>query len=303
MRVAEFAMSSFDGGIGYSNSSHRLQSIFRKCRYPSYLMRVVPPREYSSVDLRNMLVPKTYEIKKVRSVVMNHSHHLDDVVSTTSSVEFKDGNSAKQNVNNEPGTAKKTTGVRRNDVNEIVCKIDDLSSSERKLDENDAKIIDGLFTEKKCVSRKITDCEQKSEKSFTTLKVEVVNEVRKKNNRHTDIPIDSGYTSNNTYLSSKNDIQSKDEQEENCHFYDYDNQKQYTDYVQNSSKPSLVNIKDVDDVKFIKMCKICHKAWPFDDFSWKNIPKTNRIKVISLIEHTVLNAEEADTISENKISI
>jgi len=218
-------------------------------------------------------------------------------------VEFKDGNSAKQNVNNEPGTAKKTTGVRRNDVNEIVCKIDDLSSSERKLDENDAKIIDGLFTEKKCVSRKITDCEQKSEKSFTTLKVEVVNEVRKKNNRHTDIPIDSGYTSNNTYLSSKNDIQSKDEQEENCHFYDYDNQKQYTDYVQNSSKPSLVNIKDVDDVKFIKMCKICHKAWPFDDFSWKNIPKTNRIKVISLIEHTVLNAEEADTISENKISI
>jgi len=196
--------------------------------------------------------------------------------------------------------AKKTTSVHQNDVNEIVCKIDDLSLSEKKLDENDAN---GLFAETRCINRKITDYEQKSEKSFTTHKVEIINVVKKKNNRHTDIPIDSGYISNNTYLSSKNVIQSKDEQEENCVFYDYDNPKQYADYAQNSSKSSFVSIENVDEVKFIKMCKNCDKAWPFDDFSWENISNADKIKLKSLIEHTVLNAKEADIISENKISI
>lgn len=57
-------------------------------------MRIAPPQVYSSVDVRNMLVPKTYELRKVSSVVMNHSYRLD-IMST----KFKDVKSTEQNVN------------------------------------------------------------------------------------------------------------------------------------------------------------------------------------------------------------
>lgn len=84
-------------------------------RYPSYLMYVVPPRVYSSVDVRNMLVPKTYGLRKVSSVVMNHSRRLD-VMSSKSSVEFKDVNSTIQNVNEVNTRNSETDTNQKNDI-------------------------------------------------------------------------------------------------------------------------------------------------------------------------------------------
>lgn len=92
------------------DNTHSKSNIY-KYRYPSYLMGIAPPREYLSVDVRNMLVPKTYELRKVSSVVMNHSHRLG-VESTESSAEFKDVKSKKQNVN-EVKTTNITTDINQ----------------------------------------------------------------------------------------------------------------------------------------------------------------------------------------------
>jgi hypothetical protein len=84
-----------------------------KYRYPSYLMGIAPPRVYSSVDVRNMLVPKTYELRKVSSV-MNHSHRFN--VMSTKSLEFKDVKSTKENVNEDKNTNSATDIYQKNNI-------------------------------------------------------------------------------------------------------------------------------------------------------------------------------------------
>lgn len=293
-------MSSFDCASIRCNISSNCQSTTRKCRYPSYLMRVAPPRVYSSVDLRNMLVPKTYELRKVCSSFVNHNHshrNFDDVVSTNTDGKFKDAESTKKTddqikiiVNNND------TIFHREDANEVVvCKIDDSSLDQKNLDKNDHEIINtklgnGLIDENKRVGDQISECEQKLEKSIRISKVEVIDETIKNYNCINN-PTNSWHVFNENHstltpenFKSKKYIQLEDEQYENDVFYDYDDEEQNIDYV---NKQPFVT-EDVYEVKLIKICKKCHKVCSFDDsFTWENVPKPDKMKFMELIKQSL----------------
>lgn len=291
-------MSSFDCAGIRCNSINHYQSTTRKWRYPSYLMRVAPPRVYSSVDLRNMLVPKTYEVRKVCSsfVNHNHSHHnFDDVVSTKSTEKFKDAKSAKKSDNEIKIIINNNDTIfHQKDANEVVCVIDDLSIDQKDLDKNDYEVVNtkmanGLIVENKCVGDQTSECEQKAEKSIRISKVEVIDET-KKNYNCINNPTNSWHVSNENHLiltpgnfKSKKDIQLEDEQYENDVFYDYDDEEQNIDYVH---KPFVT--EDVYEVKLIKICKKCHKVCSFNDsFTWENVPKPDKMKFMELIKQTL----------------
>lgn len=260
-------MSSFYCvGINCNSSSH-YQSTIHKCRYPSYLMRVAPPRVYSSVDLRNMLVPKTYEVRKVNTTVShNHSHRNFDDVSTKSSLESKDSaESTKKNYNKIMNND--DIQFYQKDANEVICKINELSLNQKDLDMDGYEIFNTKLTildKKECIGG------QRSEKSFKISKVEVIDETQNNNNCHTINPTDSEHISDDNCLAltsenlkSKKDIQSEDEQFENDVFYDFDNEEQNIDYVNNSLKLSFITesiITENDDKdKFFEICQKCHK--------------------------------------------
>lgn len=188
-------MSSFDGATNY-NSVHRQSIIVHKYRYPSYLMRVAPPRVYSSDDLRNMLVPKTYGVRKVSSVVMNqnHGHRHISVMTKTSSVEFKEIESTKQNVCGVETTSSNAIDVHRKDADvEVVRKIvDDLSLDQQDLNyetDYEKNTNEALFGENQCCISSTTSYDQISENSFAIPKIEVIDETKQNNNNHRNVNI------------------------------------------------------------------------------------------------------------------
>lgn len=265
-------------------------------------MKVAPPRVYSSVELRNMLVPKTYGIKRVvRSIVANHSHpspSSTDVASTKSSHAGFGGATVEQrNADRRTGTTGAdgggaTVGVRRADADEIVSEIDALSLGETEADD----VLRGGVV--MVIDERAADRERRPMITKTDIAADVT-----KTERGVNVPADdSGYVSSNDGRS----VNGGQPTVENCVFYDYDNQEpEYVEYVNDSAKASsLLSIEHVDDVKFIKTCRNCRKVWPLDDFSWEKISEADRVQLKNLIERTILNAdEEAVTTSGSKISI
>lgn len=272
-------MSSFHGNFSRWNFR---STTYNNYRYPSYLLKVAPPEVYSYDDIRNMLVPKTYETKKVSSIVTSHSHI--DVLSTKSLVEFKDAESTKRNFNVEKTSNKTTDGHRRRN-NASVSKIDNVPLSRQDSAGNQR-----VACKTNTNNGKTAYHERLSYKTLKIHKPIVVDETKKgKNCRIT--PTDSGYMSKNNSLTlvsdnikiNENCTQIRDEQNEDCVFYDYDDQENEQNVIQKPSEPRFSEKYGIDDIKFVQMCKKCHKTWPLDGFAWENFSETDKSQLIEMI--------------------
>lgn len=146
-------MSSFDQPSicsynGPSAIRHRAIVHSNKYRCPSYLMRVAPPKVYSNEDLRNMLVPKTYEVRKVVNLTgagdghQSRGHYKPSADKFTKSVVVKsvdyenDDDESTQQKYNSPivgddddmaAIDARPRDSKREEVEDVVREIDDLS--------------------------------------------------------------------------------------------------------------------------------------------------------------------------------
>jgi len=57
-----------------------------------------------------------------------------------------------------------------------------------------------------------------------------------------------------------------------------------------------------DEVKLFKICKKCHKSWNVDNFEWKKVSKTNKIKLLEIIKQNSKNQETYSILSKSSIN-
>lgn len=263
-------------------SRGHLKSIaFNSYRYPSYLLKVVPPEVYSCDDIRNMLVPKTYGTRNASYVVSSHSHF--DVSSSKSSVELKDAGSTKRNSNGVKTPDRTTDGhEKRNNGSE--CKIGDLPLSRRRDSAGNQRI---AYNANMNNEKAVYD-EQVSYNALKTSKLFVIDETKKGKKCHIT-PIDSGYMSksNSSTLVGKiantkqTSRQINDEQDEDCVFHV---REESQNLIKKTSKQRVSEKYGANDIKFVQNCKNCHQSWPLEGFEWEKLSETDKSHFIDIID-------------------
>lgn len=273
-------------------------------------MKVAPPPVYSSEDVRKMLEPKTYDMKKASPVVTNHSRHftvsadesarrgadqakplnasatdrnviLIDTSPPPSAPFDTDGNDDLQLLRPSNDNGGKRVGDQTSTANmvsadrkcgkEFACDIDFTLSRQTTTDS--FPVGTKSFAEGTC---NIPDI------SFAIPKVELIDETKHNaNNYCCGTPIDSGHTM--TDDSARGFVHSCSENsntdlvvkiiKENV-FYDCDVQEP-------KSEPSI-EVFD-NELKFIKRCQKCCRARILDDFTWNEVPKPEKIKLMDII--------------------
>lgn len=274
-------MTSFHGNN--FGRCHLKSTSYNDYRYPSYLLKVVPPEVYSCDDIRSMLVPKTYGTRNASNVVTNHSH--SDVSSAKSLAELKNAESTKRSLN-EVKTPYKTTNGHKKRNNASECKAGDvplsrLDSVGKQLIANNANTNNG----KSNYDGQVSHGAIKIHKPF------VIDETKNGKKCHTS-PEDSGYVSksNSSVLVSKisntKEIcpQIYDEQDEHCVFYDYDDPEETQNVIKKTSAQRFSDIYGTNAMQFVEICKNCNQSWPVDDFEWEKLSETDKSHFIDIID-------------------
>ncbi|VVC45949.1 Hypothetical protein CINCED_3A005742 [Cinara cedri] len=259
-------MFSFDCWDNISSgSNHSLPTGYKKCQCPSYLKRVAPPREYSSIDLRNMISSKMYEVRNTRSGIINSGHRINVASKNPSEESFKDVKSTKQNVNEVKNSTDEAIDVYENHSSETKRRFDDLSLGRKKLGKN-------YFW---------TNDEKSSEdESFRGVtKIEVINETIKKNRIGHDSKCANNDNLNCKNVETKLDTSIQIEEESNSNddnnsVYDYDDQEKNIKYTKSSrNRPLLRTRESFSDLEIFKKCNICKNISPLSENDWEEILK------------------------------
>lgn len=201
-------MSSFDQPLmcsSYDSAVRRRSIVHSKYpRCPSYLIRVAPPKVYSSDDMRNVLVPKTYEVRKMvvsPTVTNGRSRDRPGAGESTkpqeeSAEEAEDAESTERKLIDDAGDGRST-----NDADdEIDEEDDDLSTTTSIAKENGnekrANSLNGEDNERLVFDSDGDDW--KSKNSFGIPKINVIDETRLAKNHNSNV---YGSTDNSRYLS------------------------------------------------------------------------------------------------------
>lgn len=298
-------MHSFNG---FNDHLRRKSTKYNNYRYPSYLMNVAPPQAYSCVDIRNMLVPKTYGKRMTSSLVTSHSSL--DVSSVKSCAEFKDaGSTTRQDFNAVKKPNKATAGHQKR-YSRTSCKTYDLSLGRKSSDNDDASTsahtanANGLLGEKKREGGK-TVHGQESKESLRINRSNVADETTTKNKYH-NASVDSVYASRDSGSTSMREniktqdviVTIEDDPKEKCGSYGSKNREE--DCANKSPDPPL-SCKDevIDDIKFIQKCKNCHKTKPFDDFTWDQISEADKTMMMGIVIQTPSKISRSEKTGSN----
>lgn len=264
-----------------------------------------------------MLVPKTYGVRKTRSVDMNYGHRFDVESTNPSEESFNDAKSTKKNVNKDKNSiTNETIAVYKNHSNEIIRKFDDLSLSQKKPVNNCFRFIGeqkpNSAVEKKCVFEK-NDYEQTSGKKYFrgVTKTEIADETKKRNTVQVIMPADSRYDSkginDSLNLAIKNVktnvadtvVQIEDEFNHNEIFNDgYDERAQNINYVNKSSPPLQSGYEVVGEVEIFKKCKKCDNVCSLSFNDWNQLSESNKNKLLQKVSLTHISLTQATNNSE-----
>lgn len=285
-------MSSF-----YS-SSHHQQSNVSSNRYPSYLLKVAPPQSCSNFDSNyTILVPKIankYHVKKNSNTVRSNIHCVD-ILSVKSSEEFNDTTSMKPTGNEIKITNKATDD--NNGMNSGFSVFDSPSY--------DSFGSYQLSTIRVCrhpsylmnvsppqVWPSIENMLMQKDSKMYGLKKSSFNLMYNSQHRFDEVSIESSLRNvkihtdqNSNEINSTN--KSIDVNQDNCLTLTTDNLK--TDSVMKTENGINCDNQEEfenrqNEIKLIKICRKCHKGWHVDKFAWKKVSKTDKIKLLEIIE-------------------